>query len=83
MTMSLKTEVQDLVEQMRALALKAAARQGSLRLKTHYADNYWTVTLHGDGRTSYDGYAEESRGPTGTVSQLTMWELSLLLQDVK
>lgn len=80
--MSLKHKVSALEVAMRGVVREAAEKQGPLRLHTHYADNYWTVTVHGDGTTQYENYAEEARGPRGKLEELSLWELASLLERV-
>lgn len=67
-----------LLEALRRKVLQRAT-QGELTLRAPYADNYWIVRVCPDGTTSYDSYAEESRGPTGTLADLSAWELVGLL----
>ncbi len=81
--MSLKHKVTALEVAMRSVVREAAEKQGPQRLHTHYADNYWTVTVHADGTTQYENYAEEARGPRGKLEELSMWELAHLLQQVE
>lgn len=78
--MTIKEEVQKLLQDMQNLALRAATEQGALKMRTYHADGIWAVEVHPDGRTVYGGYAEESRGPYGTIEDLTMWELAALLE---
>lgn len=70
----------ELQQQMRDLVLKAARKSGSARLHVHYADNYWTVEVFADGSTKNEGYAEETRGPTGVLEDLNLWELASILE---
>lgn len=67
---------------MRDLVLRAARKAGSVRLRVAYADNFWTVEVASDGTTKYDGYAEEARGPTGDLTDLTLWELASILETL-
>jgi hypothetical protein len=67
-----------LLEALRRKVQQRAA-QGELTLRAPYADNYWIVHVASDGTTRYDSYAEESRGPTGTLADLYPWELVGLL----
>ena len=59
--------------------LELARAHGLVERRWTHADNYWSVTVYPDGKTAYADYAEDSRGPTGTVAQLTMLELANLL----
>ncbi len=81
--MSLKNEIAGIRRSMRAAVLMGAAQRGSVRLHTHYADNYWTVEIRADGSAVYENYAEEARGPSGTLEDLSLWELALLLQALE
>ncbi len=60
-------------------ALQCARLAGSTRMNENYGDNYWTVTLHADGTTQYENYAQEARGLDGNVADLQDWELLKLL----
>lgn len=61
---------------MQRKVVDLAREGGSLNIRTSYADNYWVVTVHADGSTEYAGYAQEARGPRGSIADLRMWELS-------
>ena len=67
---------------MRIAVLQGARDRGSVRMNVHHADNYWAVNVNADGTTSYEGYAQETRGPSGDVTDLTLWELAHLLQTL-
>lgn len=60
---------------LRELVQDAAVQFGKLTMQSSFADGYWSVTLHADGTTTYDGYAEETRGARGHLADLTAWEL--------
>lgn len=80
--MPLKDQIQDIASAMRKLVLQGASEQGPVRLHTAYADNYWTVEAQADGSTRYENYAEEARGPRGSIADLSLGELALLLQSL-
>lgn len=68
---------------MRDIVCEAARTQGKpIRLCTGYADGNWEVEVQPNGTTLYDGYAREVRGTLGTVDDLTMWELGLILDQL-
>lgn len=64
------------------VVLETAKADGPVVMVEGYADSFWRVTVNADGTTIYGGYAEEQRGPTGTIAQLTMWELGHMLDNI-
>lgn len=81
--MTIKDRILSVEAQMRAVVLEGAEKRGSVKLHTHHADGYWTVTVHGDGHTTYEGYAAASRDRNfGSVDELKLWELAMLLEEL-
>lgn len=78
--MRLVHRLNSITQQLQDVALVAAAQHGKLELRQQYADHYWEVTVFPDGRVTYGSYAEEARGPNGTVDQLTLGELASLAE---
>lgn len=81
--MPLQQRIQAVATELRSIVLDGAAQRGTVRLHQSYADNYWTVTVYADGTTRYDNYAEEARGPRGSVNDLTLWELATLAEELQ
>jgi hypothetical protein len=81
--MTLKTRIHAVDATMRDIVCEAARLQDKpIRLRTSYADGTWDVEVQPNGTTLYSGYAEEERGRFGTVEDLTMWELAMILEPL-
>lgn len=78
-----RADIERLTQDMRALLLRAAQEQGGVRYHSHFADNYWTVTLKPDGSVLNQNYAEEARGPHSLIEDLQLFELAGLVQSLQ
>lgn len=81
--MSLQQRIKAATSELRSIVLAGADLHGSVKLHMSYADNYWTVTVMAGGATRYENYAEESRGPHGSINDLKLWELAMLAEEIE
>lgn len=80
--MTLQAQIQAVDKTMRDIVLQEAQLRGRVLLRTYHADGTWTVEVLPGGQTIYGGYAEESRGRHGTINDLSLWELAMLLEGL-
>lgn len=80
--MTVKARIESVKATMRDIVCEAARLRGEpiVLRKAYDEDNTWDVEVQPNGTTVYDGCAKDQRGPLGTVDDLSMWELAMLLE---
>lgn len=80
--MALTARIESVKATMRDIVCDAARSRGEpiVMRKAYDEDSTWDVEVQPNGTTVYDGCAKDERGPLGTVEDLSIWELAMLLE---
>jgi hypothetical protein len=80
--MTLEARIESVKAAMRDIVCDEVRSRGEpIVLKKAYdEDNTWDIEVQPNGTTVYDGCAKDKHGPLGTVEDLSLWELAMLLE---
>ena len=83
MNEKLKGSAAEIRQKMVTAVLLAACEFPGFGYEESYADGTWSIEVSPDGVVKNGGYAEEFRGPSSNINELSTSELGRLVQEIE